>query len=272
MIIGVFDSGLGGLTVVKELKKIQSPLHIKYAGDTLHLPYGHKSAKAINLLSQDMAQYLYAQNIDLLIVACHSASSTSLQELKASFPIPVIGVIEPVLEELKDYPNIQNIGVIGTFATIKSHTYANSLTQRSIKTFELACPLFVPLVEEGWTNEPITDLIIDKYLNFFKKNPIDALILGCTHYPLLKTAIAKYLGPSVQLLDSAECCAKLIAQKCNLPIGGDNNMSHQLEISVTDYAKHFHVLAERFLGHKIEKITEISTIDINQSTERTWLL
>ncbi len=204
--VGMFDSGIGGLTVYKEIKKILPSEKIIYLGDTARVPYGTKSEKTIKRYSFENTLMLIEYSIKLLVVACNTSTAYALDALSGSLRFPVIGVIEPGSSAAIKKTKNKKVGVIGTRATIESNAYYNNLKKINpeIEVFSASCPLFVPLVEEGLTEGEITNLTIKKYLKPMLHNGIDTLILGCTHYPLLKNAIKNYIGDSIQIVDSAE--------------------------------------------------------------------
>jgi len=210
--IGVFDSGLGGLTVVKELIQQLPHEDIFYYGDTARVPYGTKSKKSIIRFSTENAHILIKQKVKMIVVACNSSSSYALPFLEKKFSVPIIGVIAPSAKKAATLTSNNRVGVIATSATIHSHAYTKKIKQynSSLKIFGQACPLFVPLVEEGWSTKKITLDIARTYLSPLKKLNIDTLILGCTHYPLLKKTIRKIIGKNVILIDSAKEVAKEI--------------------------------------------------------------
>ncbi|MFH1613141.1 MAG: glutamate racemase [bacterium] len=203
--IGIFDSGLGGLTVVKEVIKQLPAEDIYYLGDTAHVPYGTKSEESVKKFTLANLKFLTQYPLKLIIIACNTASAIALNEIKQNFNIPIIGVINPSVEKAIISTKNKKIGVIGTSQTIRSKIYQKEILSfsKEIKVFEKSCPLFVPLVEEGWLEQKITFLIIRKYLASLKRKNIDTLILGCTHYPLLKNIIQKVMGEKVTLVDSA---------------------------------------------------------------------
>ncbi len=203
--IGVFDSGLGGLTVIKELLTRLPGEQFVYLGDTARVPYGTKSKEAVLKFSLQDADFLNTFNLKALIIACNTASSYAYEILQKKYSFPVLNVIEPAVHDAVKQTKTGIIGVIGTYATIRSRAYEKEIAclDKNIKVFSCACPLFVPLVEEGWNNHKITVEIAKEYLNYFKDKHIDTLILGCTHYPLLKPLLAKIMGNSVTLIDTA---------------------------------------------------------------------
>lgn len=212
--IGVFDSGIGGLTVVKALRELLPNEDIFYVGDTARVPYGGKSAATVERYSMDMAEMLVQEDAKTIVVACNTASSVALSKLKENFSIPVIGVIDPGVRAAIAATRNRHIGVIGTRATIKSGAYERVLRSLDpkIDVATRACPLLVPLIEEGWLDDKFTDLVIARYLEPLMGKGIDTLVLGCTHYPLLTSAIARFLKEKVALVDSAKNCAKAVEQ------------------------------------------------------------
>lgn len=256
MRIGIFDSGLGGLTVVHALEKLNHPLEMIYIGDTLHLPFGNKSPKAIFQLSQVLINFLIQKKCDLIISACHSATATNLENFRHFYTQPIIGVIDPAVNQATQTTQKSLIGVIGTKTTIESNAYPIAITKLGHHCIQKPCPLFVPIIEEDMIQNPITPLVIDQYLNEFKTHDLDTLILGCTHYPLIQKEIQNYLGSNYQVIDSATPCAKFILENYlnrSVPIPTENS----LEIYVTDKLKSFHHQAELFLNHAIQNIQEI---------------
>jgi len=257
MPIGVFDSGLGGLTIVRELRKKLPNEKIAYFGDIARLPYGIKSKEQIQRFSIENTEFLLTQKIKALVVACNSSSSAAYGTLKRQFNIPIIDVIEPAVREAVACTKSRRVGIVGTQATIESEAYARALKKAlpGARIFSEACPLFVPLVEEGRLQGPITDAVVREYLTPFKKNKVDTLILGCTHYPLLKAAIGKFMGPRVRLVDSAGPCvrslAKLLVSK---RIENTNNRKGPLHIFVSDLPRNFVRVGQRFLRERMSHI------------------
>lgn len=206
--IGMFDSGCGGLTVLKEYIKLMPNEDFIYYGDTAHLPYGDKSPEKIALYSQEIVKFLINKNVKLIIIACGTASATAYIYLKENFDIEIRNIIEPTVKNLKS----ENIGVIATKATIKSNAWENAIHKynKNANVKSISCPLFVPLIEEGFTSSPASDYIVNEYLDKFLvdgKPSIDSLILGCTHYPLLKNEIQAKLGNQVSLINVGEYSA-----------------------------------------------------------------
>ena len=252
--IGVFDSGLGGLTIVKELMKQLPGENIIYFGDTARVPYGSKSRQVIIRFSVENALFLLKHNVKLIVVACNTSSSVSLAALRRNFKVPILGVINSGAYEAVAFSRNKKIGVIGTAATIRSNAYAKQISRidNSFKVFSQSCPLFVPLAEEGWLDEKITRDIARTYITPLKKKGIDILILGCTHYPLLKNAIAKVAGKGIRLIDSAASIArsvKLLLKKEE--ILNKNRSKARADFFVTDAPLHFKDMGERFLGKEL---------------------
>jgi glutamate racemase len=258
--IGVFDSGIGGLTVLKEIIRELPNESTIYLGDTARVPYGIRSPETVIRYSFENTKFLFSKDIKLLVVACNTASSLSLDAIKNSISIPVIGVIEPGAKAAVRVTRNKKIGIIGTEATIKSSSYTKAIEiiDRSIEIFGLACPLFVPLVEEGWTEGNVASLIAKEYLESLKDKDIDTLVLGCTHYPLMKKVIAEVMGKGIRLIDSAVETSheiKIILEAINLNRELKNGPLR--EFYVTDSPERFIEVGERFLGHKIKHIEKI---------------
>lgn len=256
--IGVFDSGLGGLTVLKSLMSALPNEDFIYLGDTARLPYGAKSPQTIQLYLKQNIEFLKKYNVKAIVVACNSASSVLRQESYTE--LPVWGVIEPgAMAALKQTKN-KKVAVIGTRATISQSSYVESLNRldKNIEVFQQACPLFVPLVEEGLYEDPLTNLIVYRYLNPLKQVQADTLVLGCTHYPLLKKAIQKVMGPEVALIDSAS----VIAQQLLSHFPQDNKQDHtqQVQILCTDTTPQFQAMVNLVIGQ--DDFMTIQKVDI----------
>jgi glutamate racemase len=255
--IGVFDSGIGGLTVVREIIRRLPRENIIYLGDTARVPYGTKSSRTVAAYSLNNARFLRSKGIKMLVVACNTSSAVSLPSLSGELDIPVIGVIEPGARKAAVTTKSGRVGVIGTPSTIKSSAYKKALEAASpgIEVYSKACPLFVPLADEGWTEGEVSELVAKEYLAPLKEHDIDVLVLGCTHYPLLKRTIQKVLGGGVTLVDSAEETAKEIERvlgERDLLNSGSGTPSR--EYYLTDVSDTFVSVAGRFLGEKIESI------------------
>lgn len=253
--IGVFDSGIGGLTVFKALGRRLPRENLVYFGDTAHIPYGSKSKEAVTRYSLEAARFLASKNIKALVVACNTSSALALPEVKKALKVPVIGVIHPGARGAADATRNGRVGVIGTEATVASGAYARALKQRlpRARVTSVACPLFVPLVEEGWWGHPVTAAVARAYLAPLKRAGIDTLVLGCTHYPLLKKVLQKRMGRSVKLIDSAEQTAieteELLASLKLLRQDGAGTR----EFYVSDAPQRFFKLSKRLLGVSVSR-------------------
>lgn len=259
--IGVFDSGIGGLTVVKELNRLLPGEKIIYFGDTARVPYGNKSKETVIDYSLQIAYFLMKKKIKMLIVACNTASSVSLPTLKRHLHIPVLGVIEPGSKAAIGNTKKDNIGVVGTVGTVNSNSYKRALKKArpKVKVSQLPCPLFVQLAEEGWHKNHIAQAISDEYLKGFKKHGIDTMILGCTHYPLLKEVIQRSLGKNVKLIDSGIETAKeagLVLKKMGLLNTAKQSRSHSI-FYVSDLPHKFKKVSQRFLGKELSHVHKV---------------
>ena len=246
--IGVFDSGVGGLTVLRALQRRLPSVSTVYLGDTARVPYGTKSPEVVIRYARNNARFLLGQRVDLLVVACNTASAHALGALRAELDVPVIGVVEPGARAAAACTTGGRIGVIGTAGTVASGAYQRALAA-AVPTAQVvarACPLLVPLAEEGWTEGEVPELVVERYLGDLR-GAIDTLVLGCTHYPLLRGAIARVLGPEVALGASAEAAAAAVEDALRtLPAGGDGAISHRYFL--TDVPARFPEIAARFLG------------------------
>lgn len=283
MKIGVFDSGFGGLTVLRALLETIPQSDYIYLGDTARLPYGSKSPRTVSHYACSSARFLYEQGAELIVIACNTASATALDDIRNAVPIPVVGVIEPGAAAAAALTRSKRVCVIGTQATVSSNAYHHALMRHAItEVEEKACPLFVPLVEEGWTDHSVTEEVARIYFDelfaacSMRRNgnstQPDTLVLGCTHYPLLKPLFARVLPQHMQMVDSAEATA--IAVKQQLEGGASRHKSamsedtppHESESKdpfdsprtrdfyVTDSLDKFQALGARFLGHRIESV------------------
>ncbi|MCL4542936.1 MAG: glutamate racemase [Deltaproteobacteria bacterium] len=273
--IGIFDSGLGGLTVFKEIRKILPDEDLIYFGDTARVPYGNKSKDTILRYSAEISKFLTGKGVKIIIVACNTSSSLALEDLQKEEKIPVFGVIEPGAKRAVEVSCGGNIAVIGTSATIKSRTYSRviyeeieSLSEHekgkfknnfNFKIIEKPCPLLVPLVEEGFLNDEITKGVIAYYLDSVVKEKPSCLVLGCTHYPILKDLISEVIGKDIQMIDSGIETAKTI--KCfleeNTILKDGTGMGNE-SFFVTDDPEKFKGLGEKFLGRAIKNVAVIN--------------
>jgi len=261
--IGVFDSGLGGLTVVKELMKQLPNEDIVYFGDTARVPYGTKSKESIIRFSIENTQVLLKHKVKMIVVACNSCSSYALSILRKKFDVPIVGVIRPGARRAIESTQNNRIGIIATFATIQSQEYTKTIHeyQKSAAVFSQPCPLFVPLVEEGWNASTVTEDVARQYLAPLKKAYIDTLILGCTHYPLLKSVLKKIMGARVELVDSAREVAyevRQILESLELTNCAKRKGRHKYLIS--DRPQQFKKLAKNFLGHDIKNVEGVKDV------------
>jgi len=261
--IGIFDSGIGGLTVVKEVIRQLPSENIIYLGDTARVPYGTKSSKTVITYSQSNSKFLISKGIKLLVIACNTASAVAIQSLRWDLDISVLGVLEPGARKAVNTTNNNKVGVIGTPSTIKSGAYKKSIENINpdIQVYSQPCPLFVPLAEEGWLDDKISEQIANRYLESLNKSGIDTLILGCTHYPLLKDLIQKVVGEDIKLVDSAEETAQEIKRTLlEINLLNKNKSNSKKEFYLTDTSDTFVSIAGNFLG---EKINKLQLIDIN---------
>ena len=252
--IGVFDSGIGGLTVVAELQSLLPAENIFYIGDTARVPYGGKSRKTVERYSIEIGGLLLAEQAKVIVVACNTASALAVPRMNEIFKVPVQGVVAPGAAAAAQCTKNKKVGVIGTRATISSGAYEHAITSidPAIRVMSAACPLLVPLIEEGMFEDKITDLMLSRYLAPLLAEGIDTLVLGCTHYPLLKAAIGRIAGPDVTLVDSARNCAlavKALLEKSHLSAPTDR--LGKLDVALTDATEGFLRTAARALDLEI---------------------
>ncbi|HEX9739128.1 MAG TPA: glutamate racemase [Ignavibacteriaceae bacterium] len=258
--IGVFDSGIGGLTVVKRFLSSLPNENIIYFGDTARVPYGSKSNSTVIEYSLQDARFLINKNVKAIVVACNTASSVAIDEIKKIFEVPVIGMIGPGSKAAIKKTKNKKIGVIGTRATISNSAYSKRLKSYddSLEIFEKACPLFVPLAEEGWIHHEATYKIAEEYLSELREKEIDTLVLGCTHYPLLSDVIQEVIGKGVKLIDSGVASAEVVKEelkKNNLL--SDSKVKGKSEFYVSDIPAKFKEIAELFLGEPINDVHKV---------------
>lgn len=258
--IGVFDSGIGGLTVVRALMERLPFENIVYFGDTARVPYGVKSVATIQHFTEQIADFLLNQNVKLLIIACNTMAAVAADTVRAKSPVPVLDVIDAGAQAAFAVAK-KGVGVIATPTTINSNAYARRLHELNpnLRTYSQACPLFVPLVEEGWLDHPVTRLTAQEYLKPVFVENIDALVLGCTHYPLLKPLLRDVIGPDIQLVDSAITTAEQAAQLLK-----ERNLSNpqrgpaSYRYFVTDLPVKFQTIGERFLGRTLGSVEVVN--------------
>ncbi|MEO0091168.1 MAG: glutamate racemase [candidate division WOR-3 bacterium] len=259
--IGVFDSGIGGLTVVKALRKILPYEEIVYFGDTARVPYGSKSPETITQFALQDAKFLLNRNVKMVIVACHSASSVALDELKRHFNLPIIGVIEPGAKAAVKATRNKRIGVIGTQATILSGAYERAIRRlcQDVEVIAKPTPLFVALVEEGWYDNKIALEVAKLYLSPLIKEQIDTLLLGCTHYPLLKRAIQKVFPNKIRIVDAGlETAYEAKEQLENLGLKNRHRKRPAIRFYLSDLTPNFSEIGRRFLGTSLEDVMRAS--------------
>ncbi|MDH7514362.1 MAG: glutamate racemase [Bacteroidota bacterium] len=259
--IGVFDSGIGGLTVVRALMKRLPHESIIYFGDTARVPYGSKSAEVVKKYALEDAEFLVRNKVKLIVVACNTASSVAMDVLRERFDIPLIGMIEPGSRKALQLSKVGRIGVIGTLATIASGSYRKEIHSQnpSVTVIDRACPLFVPLAEEGWIGHRVSRLVAEEYLSIFRDSGIDTLILGCTHYPILRSVIQDTVGESVKLVDSGDAAAEEIEKM--LADRGEINPSEDEPnhvFYVSDVPQRFKELGRIFLGTNQMHVKKVS--------------
>jgi len=258
--IGIFDSGLGGLTVLKQLQQKMPQERFIYFGDTAHVPYGNKSTETITKHCIKIINFLTSKNVKLIIVACNTASSAALSFIKSATQIPIIDVITPAIHDISHLPNIQNIGIIGTKTTIKSNEYQKKIKKinKNINVYSQACPLFVPIIEEGLFKHNIAQLTAEMYLKKMK-NKIDVLVLGCTHYPIMMQTIKKVINKNIYILDSALSTANYVnryMEKNKKMSNSKKNPSSNLYY-VSDKVVRFNEITNLFLQKNIQNIQKI---------------
>lgn len=259
--IGVFDSGIGGLTVAREIMRQLPDERVVYFGDTARVPYGPKSPDTVRRYSREIAAFLQSQGVKAIVVACNTATAHALDALRGELAFPVIGVVEPGATAAVEASRGGGIGVIGTAGTIASKAYERAIASRApeARIIARACPLFVPLVEEGWIDRPATRLVAEEYLGPLRDAHIDTLVLGCTHYPLLKRLIGDLLGRDVRLIDSAEQTAmetRRVLDERGLRAPPGTKPRHRFIAS--DAPEQFLRLAQRFLGSAVDDVETVT--------------
>jgi glutamate racemase len=257
--IGVFDSGVGGLTVLRALTARLPAEHTIYLGDTARVPYGTRSREVVTRYALLCARHLAAQGIKMLVVACNTVSADSLPILAEALPIPVVGVIEPGAQAAAARTRGGAIAVLGTPATVASGAYQAALRRLAPLSAVLAraCPLFVPLAEEGWTHGEVPRLVAERYLGDLRRAGADTVLLGCTHYPLLADVIAEVMGPGPALVDSAQATAEAVAQLLRARGMERSGGAARHRTLCTDVPERFHRMAERFLGRPVDGVEAV---------------
>ena len=267
--IGVFDSGIGGLTAVREIFRQLPHESVVYFGDTARLPYGNKSKETVTRFSVEIASFLVRQNVKCIVVACNTASSHALEALRLRWELPVIGVIEPAAKAAVAQSPHGLIGVVGTLATVGSGAYLEAIHKLApaANVLSRACPLFVPLVEEGWLDHHVTRLVAEEYLTELRAANLESLILGCTHYPLLAPLLHELMGPAVHLVDSgaeaARATAQLLAERGQLAGDpGARGPHHHFFLSDEPRRRSFARVAQSFLGRPLPHVTVVDQTDL----------
>jgi glutamate racemase len=258
--IGIFDSGIGGLTVVREVRRRLPAESLIYFGDTARVPYGTKSPRVVYDFAFQDTRFLIGQDVKMIVVACHTVSSIALASLQEAFSLPILGVVEPGVEAALAATRNGRIGVIGTRATVLSGAYERSFSasRPGVSVFMQACPLFVPLVEEGWLEGDVTGRVAELYLKPLIEKGVDTLVLGCTHYPLLKPVLQKVMGGGIVLIDSAEETSRTVAEK----LAGDGIRSGsgpaaEPRFFVSDIPHHFRRVGELCLGESMRQVVQV---------------
>jgi glutamate racemase len=275
--IGVFDSGVGGLTVLSSLLRHIPDANYLYFGDTARLPYGSKSAATVAHYAVGAIRHLQSHGAERLVIACNTATALAFDEIKAASDVEVIGVVEPGARAAAEASRNRKVVVIGTEATVASHAYRRALEAHGIAVQEKACPLFVPLVEEGWSEHPVTEQVAQIYLDEAFSGDLrdaDVLVLGCTHYPLLKPLLSRIAPAHVAIVDSAESTAHDVARQLARQIerqstidplpssrattsGAERHTTPRVKFFATDSAEKFKKMGSRFLGHPVEDVVHV---------------
>ena len=259
--IGVFDSGMGGLTVLKELVQALPSEHFVYLGDTARVPYGGKSAETVTRYSIEIANHLITRHdIKLLVVACNTASSLALPAMRKIYKIPVVGMVDPCVRRAAALRRKSSIGVIGTLGTVRSGAYEDALRVAvpAARVRSIPCPLLVSLAEEGWTDNDISRAVIAEYLSPFRSEPPDALILGCTHYPVLKEAIRAFIGEETVLIDSGEEAAMVVDILLSETQARGKGEARRAEFFVTDDPERFARIGKGFFGRELCDVQRVT--------------
>lgn len=263
--IGVFDSGFGGLTVLKELVALVPDADYLYFGDTARLPYGSKSAETVARYAVGAAHYLESHGAEMLVIACNTATALALDQITTCAHVPVIGVVEPGAECATSVTRSRKVAVVATEATVSSHAYLRALHLRGVEAREKACALLVPLVEEGWTDHPVTEEVARIYLKDAFADGFefaDVLLLGCTHYPLIKPLLRRVAPAHVAIVDSAESTARVVARKLQLePLATlpepERRVQPRLRFFATDSVEKFRRLGAMFLGYAVDDVQHV---------------
>jgi glutamate racemase len=263
--IGIFDSGIGGLTVAAAMKRALPSEHIVYFGDLLHLPYGSKSSRAVLDFTRAAVQFLLARSVKLIVIACNTATSIAKERIEREVDVPVLGVIEPGARAACEVTRSGSIGVIGTQRTIASNAYRDAINmlKPGISVYQKATPLLVPLIEEGWQTHAVMKLVLREYLQDFAESGVDAVVLGCTHYPLIKTEVQEILSDAA-VVDSADTTASAIVDilqsgdMLREKVSQSDETTGYYKIYLTDYTDVFKSMGEQILGRVIDDVNIIT--------------
>lgn len=261
--IGVFDSGVGGLTVVREIIRQLPDENIVYFGDTARVPYGSKSKNTIIRFSEQIIRFLKTKQVKAIVIACNTASALALDAVRDEFDVPILGVVIPGARAAVDATTNGKVGVVGTEATVQSGMYTKVIQEMNpeIEVIEKACPLFVPLVEEGFKEHHVTQEVIDYYLDSMKKTDIDAMILGCTHYPLLRSKIRAYMGEKIQIVNPAYETAmdlRKLLKEMDMENGGTVTTASRYEFFVSDAAEKFRKFANTVMPFDVPETNVVN--------------
>lgn len=257
--VAVFDSGVGGLTVLRAIVNLIPHADYTYFGDTARLPYGSKSRETVARYTVGAAQFLAKQSPDILVIGCNTASALALYDIKGAVEVPVIGVIEPGAERAAEVSESKEAVVLATEATVGTHAYQRALARRGFATHEKACPLLVPLVEEGWIEHPVTEHVARIYMSEALRAAAhaDVLVLGCTHYPLIKPLLRRVVPQSIEIVDSAESTANAVVEELGVVKGADSSGPSSFKFYVTDSVEKFGRMAPLFLGHPVNNVEHV---------------
>ena len=260
--IGVFDSGLGGLTVLKSLEKILPHESFIYFGDTAHVPYGTKSAETVTQYSRHILEFFLKHKTKAVVIACNTASAVAFRRLQRDYDIPLFDVVSPSVEYSIDITKTRKIGVIGTYSTIHSKAYTEMFKKlgSNCKIYEIPCPLFVPLIEEGWSNRLVAKEVAEIYLRDFINSNIDTLILGCTHYPIMANTIQSVLSNNIQLVYSGETVGHKLLEFLKKNNCENSSGSTSVKFFVSDFPQKFDKLGSGFLGRELISVQHISLL------------
>lgn len=255
--IGIFDSGVGGLTVYRALERMLPHESLIYLGDTARIPYGTRSVETVQRYSAEDASFILSKNVKAIVIACNTASALAADYLRSKFDVPIMGVIRPGARRAVESTRSGRIGVIGTEATVASGAYQRAMInlRGDLEIFSRGCPLFVPLAEEGWTDHDVTRLVAREYLTNLIDSRIDTLVLGCTHYPILRPVIESVMGEGVTCIDSGEAvAADVVTRLKESGLARTSQEPRREEFYVTDSASRFRRVAELFLGRPLESV------------------